>query len=226
MPRLFFWNVRHLSRHSGGVRKRIILRTCRDAQATQSFFCELTTQCDFPTPVNLTYRRQNAHQLCYGCLDNHRQDASYALQHYDPVTTPAYQAANFTGGNNFNALADRAVAYAGTVGNVRIYILHAPAGQNSARKAVAFVACHLNAVYGGATCWLLLGDLNVEPVLLAAARVGIQLGDLIVPPDQPTLRLKKYDYALCNFKAGVTVTVLRRSRRLHGSDHAPIVVEW
>lgn len=232
MPRITFWNVRHLSAGSDDDRKHAIGSTLKAWKADLMFFSELTPQSVWPPAQNLTYRRANSHQLCYGCLDN--TWTSQPLVRDTPTTTADYEAAtSFKGPRDFTELADRALAYFGTVNSggqqVHIYVLHAPAGKGSAKKAVAFAACYLNQHHGN-TPWLMIGDLNVEPDDLASAPVGIQLGDLILAPSEPTkvgrTRDKTYDYVLCNFKDHAKIRTVRTSSRFHGSDHYPVCVEW
>lgn len=231
MPRLTFWNVRHLSAGSDDDRKNAIQATLKGCKADLMFFSELTTSSVYPAPQNLTYRKTNDHQLCYGCLNSAWNDVPLTRQ--IPTSTPDYRQGAFKGGNDFTELADRALGYYGTVNaygqNIHIYMIHAPAAKGSAKKVMAFLGCYLDSVHG-ANPWLLVGDFNVEPDELASAKVGIQLQDLILAPDEPTKigkkRDKTYDYALCNFKTHATIKRVRTSARFHKSDHYPIAIEF
>jgi hypothetical protein len=227
MPKVCFWNMRHLGEGSDGDRKASIKATFSGIGADYTLFCELTGTSIYPKARNLTYRQKNSAQLCYGCLDD--EDDDIVIQKYTPLVTPEYTVAKYKGGSDFTELADRAVGYIGVVGGVPIYVIHAPSGGEGrpGRKAMSFIACHFNAVRGN-NPWLIIGDFNVEPPFLAQSRVGIQMFDLIHAPKEYTYEGPKenkiFDYVLCNFP--VNVTRIRASSRGHGSDHYPIVAEW
>lgn len=94
---------------------------------------------------------------------------------------------------------------------------------------MAFIAASLNEYYG-ATAWLVVGDFNVEPAVLGAAKVGVTVGDLIRNSGLPTKyyaetdKWSEYDYALANFP--VRVSTMRATRWVDYSDHGPILLEY
>ena len=155
-----FWNVERLSDGTDEDRKTAIKTVFGGISPDYALFCELTTQCKFPKPWPLTYRKQSSSLLCYGCLDKDQDDI--VLEAYLPDVTDDYRNANRKGGTDFRNLADRAVGHLGNVAGVEVFVIHAPAGSSSAQKAVAFLACHLNYTYNN-KAWLVIGDLNVEP---------------------------------------------------------------
>jgi hypothetical protein len=228
--KLLFWNVRHLGAGTDEDRKAALKTVFEGVDPDCALFCELTTTSTYPQYQNLTYRKENPHQLCYGALvpkgDGTLQDFIFPGI-FPAYATDAYKAAGFKGGNDFTQLSDRAIASMGQIGPAKVnaYVFHAPGG--AGQKAVAFAACSLND-HHKAKPWILLGDLNVEPSKLLASGVGINLGDLVRPTAEPTYLGKKrdkfYDYALSNFP--VKVARLRKDPRFHGSDHYPIVIEW
>ena len=238
-----FWNVERLSDGTDKDRKAAIKKVFRGISPDYALFCELTTQCKFPKPWPLTYRKQSSSLLCYGCLDKDLDDI--VLEAYLPDVTDDYRNANRKGGTDFRSLADRAVGHLGNVAGVEVFVIHAPAGSSSAQKAVAFLACHLNYTYKN-KAWLVIGDLNVEPEDLVKVPVGIDLSGLILNTGEKThigklRRIRKarrgevgllqgrdteLDYALCNFKNNARIARIRCSPRHHGSDHYPIVVEF
>jgi hypothetical protein len=227
--RLFFWNVRHLSAGSDDARKNVIKGVYEGVKPDYALFCELTTKSTVPQAQNLTYRKENPSQLCYGCLDSAGNNVALTIS--DLQVTDEYKKAKFKGGNDFSKLADRALGYMNRVGGVYVYVIHAPAGSDGrpGRKAMSFIGCFLNK-YFGKTPWLVIGDFNVEPDMLSESPVGIQMGDLIKAPSEPTYigpsRNAYFDYVLCNFKDSVSVARVRTSMRLHNSDHYPIIAEW
>jgi hypothetical protein len=102
---------------------------------------------------------------------------------------------------------------------------------------IYYIACYMVNRYGathtavGATPWLVLGDLNVEPSGLAGIpNAAINMGNLILRPYEKTYlgpnRNKEFDYAICNFQAQATIRRVRATPRLHGSDHYPILIEF
>lgn len=226
--KLVFWNVQRLGGGTPQARRQVIEDlVAKRVKPDYAIFCELLQNIDFPTPYNLTYRRENPRQLCYGCIDTNGN--SYQLKSYTPSATDDYKKAGFKGGNDFKQLADRSVAYFAKVGGVDVYAIHAPAGKGSAQKAMSFVACDLNQSFVNKP-WLLLGDFNVEPNILASSKVGIDLSSITAAPNEPTKigkrRDRTLDYVLCNFVGSVSVSRVRCSPRTVGSDHYPILVEW
>jgi hypothetical protein len=224
--RIMFWNLRHLGAGTDEFRKKAIKTVYDGLKPDYALFCELVTTSTFPAPVNLTYRLQNPYQLCYGCLDS--AGNNFGLTRSVPTVTDVYKEANFKGGNDFTQLADRALGYVGIVGGAHLYVLHAPSGGGSARKAVSFAACYLDETWGNTAKWVMIGDLNVEPSPLALSPVGIELGGLIMDPEVTTYigptKDKTFDYAMANFD--VSVGRARVSPRSHGSDHYPVYAEW
>lgn len=228
MPKICFWNMRHLGLGSDQDRKDAIETVLKNIQADYTLFCELTTTSVFPEAnKNLTYRKPTTAQLCYGCID--ADEDNIVINKYTPFTTPEYEEAKFKGGTDFTQLASRCIGFIGNVAGVDVYVIHAPSGGNGgpAKKVMSFAACHLNHTYGN-NAWLIIGDFNVEPDVLESVPVGINLGDLIHAPDTPTYRgpkkNKTYDYVLCNFD--VTIKTIKAGARRHNSDHYPITVEW
>jgi hypothetical protein len=225
--RILFWNLRHLSDGSDESRKNAIKTFYEGIKPDYALFCELTTASTVPQAQNLTYRKETGSQLCYGCLDSAGKDVALSVS--ELLVTDEYKHANFKGGNDFSNLANRALGYLNKVGGVHVYVIHAPSGGygRPGRKAMSFIGCFLNK-YFGKTPWLVIGDFNVEPDMLSASPVGIQMGDLIKAPSEPTYigpsRDTFFDYALANFP--VNVARVRTSKRFHNSDHYPIVAEW
>jgi endonuclease/exonuclease/phosphatase family metal-dependent hydrolase len=207
----------------------------KNVSADLYLFCELTKKCDFPMSQNLTYRKEDERQLCYGCLD--AASKTKELEEVTPLVTDAYKEAGYKGGNDFRELTDRAVADAGKVAGVQIYVIHAKAKSSEAQKIMAFLACYLDDLHK-TNPWLVIGDFNVIPEKLRASQVGVNLSDLmrhtrVSEPTfigKPSLKgrstaRKRLDYALTNV-TDARVNRIRCSPRLHNSDHFPIVAEW
>lgn len=235
MTKIFFWNVQRLGQGSEQARTKAIKTVMKSVGADLYLFCELTKQCPFPASQNLTYRKEDARQLCYGCLN--AQSQIVELEEVTPLVTDAYKQAGYKGGNDFRALTDRAVGYAQKVDGVDIYVIHAIARSSEAEKVMAFLACYLDSVHKKKP-WLVIGDFNVIPDKLRLSRVGIAISDLMryTRISEPTFigklselgrsRVRKrLDYALTNI-ADARVSIIRCSPRLHNSDHFPIVAEW
>jgi hypothetical protein len=235
MTKIFFWNVKRLGKGSDQARTTAIKTVIKGVSAERYLFCELTRQCGFPAPQNLTYRKEDDKQLCYGCLNAASQTVE--LDEITPLVTDAYKKGGYKGGNNFRELTDRAVGHAGNVSGVEIYVIHAKARASEAEKVMTFLACYLDDLYK-ATPWLVIGDFNVIPEKLRRSQVGINVSDLLryTRVSEPTFigklselgrsRVRKrLDYALTNI-ADARVSRIRCSPRLHNSDHFPIVAEW
>jgi endonuclease/exonuclease/phosphatase family metal-dependent hydrolase len=236
MTKIFFWNVQRLGKGSDLARTKAIKTVIKSVNADLSLFCELTRQCGFPASQNLTYRKEDERQLCYGCLD--AASKTVELDEVTPLVTDAYTQAGYKGGTNFRELTDRAVGHAKKVDGVEIYVIHAKAQSSEAEKIMAFLACYLDDLYKTTTPWLVIGDFNVIPEKLKRSRVGINLNDLMryTRVSEPTYigklselgrsRVRKrLDYALTNI-TDARVSRIRCSPRLHNSDHFPIVAEW
>ncbi len=223
MGSILFWNLRHLAEGSDADRAFAIATVVKATGAELSLFCEVMHNCGRPKAQNINYREKNAHQLCYGALDADGV-TDVPLEAFDPAVTQDYKDAGFKGGSKFSNIVNRGVGMVKKKDGVHVYMIHAPA-DGDAKKAVSFVACALNETYQDKP-WLLIGDLNVEPKELAACKVGIELVDLIKDPGEPTHENgKTLDYALSNI-GSVRVKALRKSSRLHGSDHGPILVMY
>jgi hypothetical protein len=227
MPKIAFWNVQRLGASTDPARGGVVRRLLTYWQADLYLFCELTTQCDIPEAQNMTYRAENAAQLCYGAMDVDLDTVE--LTAFTPSPTGGYRRAGYKGGNRFAQLADRALAHAGHHFGVEVYVIHAPAS-NNAVKVMSFAASSLDELHG-TDPWLLIGDFNVEPDKLGEAPVGIDVSDLIRRPGQgvythysPSGRGTVLDYALCNFSADVRA--MRLTRWQDYSDHSPILVEF
>ncbi len=229
MPRLMFWNVKRLGDGTDKARKDILNEKIGELKPDLVILCELMRTCKFPTPVNLTYRKENPHQLCYGVYDPATGIDLVGVKAYSPVDADVddYKDAGFKGGSNFKRLTDRAAADIGTWNGIRIFAFHAPGG--AGLRSVSFLGCDLNKIK---TPWMLIGDLNVEPDILGAAQVGIRLSDLIKDPgenthkDPATLKENKYDYCLTNVKVDIEVKSRFTRSTLLISDHLPIIVAW
>jgi endonuclease/exonuclease/phosphatase family metal-dependent hydrolase len=96
---------------------------------------------------------------------------------------------------------------------------------------MAFIASSLDATFGDHTPYIVVGDFNVEPEVLADASVGINVGDLIRRSGLPTHfsassgKTSEYDYALTNL-TNLTVTTLDGSEWVGYSDHGPIFLDF
>lgn len=232
--RIVFWNIQRLGESTPEVRSKAFEYLWRNRlfnpPADYIFLCELLQGATFPTPQNLTYRKENPYQLCYGCLDVNFADV--VLNTYTPASTVAYQNVGFKDGNNFANLVDRALGFTLIKYGAQFlhtFVFHAPACKDSATKALFFLVCDLHEKLKGDIPWMVIGDLNVEPGDLVKLGLPFHLSDYIVAPAHPTkigkTRDKVYDYVLCNFKANVRVQTIVCSPRHLGSDHYPILVE-
>ncbi|MGJ4788451.1 hypothetical protein [Leptospira koniambonensis] len=227
--KLMFWNTQRLGQSTDDASVKLIQDTIAKYKPDLHILCELTTSATAFTPQNLNYRRPNDFQLCYSYYDA-RVGKSINLIKIVPESTDDYKEALFKGGNDFTRIADRALAYAGRVGGVHLYALHAPASGN-ALKAASFVACHLNESHQEDP-WILIGDLNVTPDTLKESKVGIDLNSLILDPGIPThIKGKTLDYALSNIdirkdkdKRSIQIGVGDLNK--DASDHAPIILTW
>jgi len=222
---IMFWNVQRLGAATDDARIETIRSIYgRVAGMDYVFLCELTPGCDFPVPQNLTYRRKNSSQLCYGAI-NCETGQSIELEQITPYPTDDFKQAQFKGGLRFSNFTNRAVGKI-ILDGVAVHVYHAPASGN-AKKAVSYLACYLNEHYGR-NPWILIGDLNITPEELSTIGVGIELDDLIIPPDAAThisrTRDTMLDYALGNFSA--RVQRVRCSSRYFVSDHYPIIITW
>lgn len=240
--KVMFWNMQRVGKTTPAERHRLMqgVRKAR-AKAGRMFCCELLAGSTDIVAQNLTYRKKNAYQLCYGA--QLEDGTNIPLELYLPTRTPAYAAAGEKGGNDFRQLCDRAVGRVpGLVDGVVMYIFHAPAS-NNARKAVSFLVCDLVAKHGGlvsqnptAQRWMVLGDFNITPEKLKKSRVGLTsgtIGDYILAGTVPThpgwTRDNTLDYALCNYIDTVpapVITPVRLSPRLNPSDHRPFTVTY
>lgn len=219
--KLAFWNMQRLGENDT-KRTEAIATLVKHYAPNFIFLCELTgTHAD--GQANTT----NPYTLRYLCLNSagHPMNLTFA----SPDATEAWTQARFKGGTNFDNLAPRGLAYIAindqdTGERLFLYMIHGPAS-NNAIKVASFVACYLDDLHGD-NPWIVLGDHNVEPSKLAQAPVGIDMGGLIVAPDEPThKRGKVLDYAMTNIE-DVAIVVMRRSQRISGSDHNPIIVEF
>lgn len=232
MPQIVFWNTQRLGASTDAVRARALRTVAGHWKPDLFLTCELTTASTVPTAQNLTYRAENARQLCYGAQN--ATPADVKLTHVTPNAVQDYVNCGYKGGNDFTRLADRAVgqsAAVAAIGAVDVYVIHAPAGRSSATKAMAFLASSLQAHYAGtATQWIVVGDFNVEPAALAATAIP-NIAGMIKNSGNPThyyKRTKRYselDYALTNI-AGLKVRTLRYNIWRLISDHGPILLEF
>ncbi|MGJ4788452.1 endonuclease/exonuclease/phosphatase family protein [Leptospira koniambonensis] len=227
MAKVFFWNLKRLGAATEDIIQDKIKARTEENTPDIVFLCELSTKATFPDPQNLTYRKESAYQLCYGCYKNSDKSKGI-LQKYTPIATDGYKSAGYKGGNDFTDLADRAVAYYGIVDKAHLYTFHAPSRHDDVR-AMAFLAASLNKLHSRAP-WVLIGDFNIDPNLLAKAPVGINLADLILHTREATHeRGGILDYVLTNIdKESIKLEVRGRfTRELEGlTDHIPILVEW
>lgn len=232
---LMFWNVERLGAGTDADIKDGIVYVADAQKATYEAYCELTQACQVMTPWNLTYRKKKSQQICYGArqytaLPNpvvYPIPTQMVMTRVVPLTTPAYQQANYPGGNDFTKLTARAPAsYAMALNGVFVFVYHAPANAAKAERAVAFLACYLTAAYP-ANNWLLIGDLNVEPGQLANSGVGIPLAQMIVSTGEPThQKYKELDYAISNNPNMFKIWRVKANQRYQLSDHRPICVAW
>lgn len=213
---LMFWNTQRLSRGSQKARSLGIAGVVNRQNADLAIFCELTQQAKLPRPVNYTYRRRNARQLCYGFKKRGR--GRVVTKPYTPVAADWYKQAGYKGGNDFTHLTSRAPGVT-MVGETTVYFFHAPAS-NNAVKCTAFLTCALNEQHRDKP-WVLIGDLNVEPDKLRRDLQAAGLDGLVIEPDRATHRSgKKFDYVVSNVP-GLAVTVVDGGGF---SDHDPITI--
>ena len=219
--RIAFWNMQRLGADSP-KREEAIRYLLMTVQPDYLLLCELTS-----THPNGQSHNSNPYTLRYACFN--AAGGNVPLQFVQPTSTDDYKQAQFKGGNDFSKLSPRGLAHIVIVDNdtniqLPIYAYHAPSSHN-AIKAVSFVGCALNEEHDDDP-WIVIGDFNVEPQKLATAPVGIRMDDLILAPDTATHRGgKTLDYALTNIEDSSIYTV-RRSMRLTGSDHNPVVVDF
>lgn len=234
MTRIAFWNLQRLGAGTDAARRRGLTTLATYWDPDLMLMCELTTRCVYPRARNLTYRRVGSRQLCYGALDDN--DTDVRLTADLPPLAPAYSAAGYRGGNNFKNLVNRALGRAAlmaTLGNVRVFVIHAPAAAASAARAMAYVAAGIDQRYAGSGLqWIVVGDFNVKPQVLGAQPlVGLNINNLISRPYtpthyyRPTRKFSEIDYALTNIR-GLTVRSMRLTRWWGLSDHSPILLEF
>jgi hypothetical protein len=219
VTKILWWNVQRLGAATAEARKNGLSAMIGKVQSDMVLLCELVQTSTDPPALNLTYRKIATRQLCYGAIG--ADSKTPAVSKFKPTWTVEYAAAGFKGGKDFGKLCSRAPGYVQLPDGVHLYFIHAPASSGGGARAVAFIACHLHAHHGDDP-WLLVGDMNVEPTVLAAKHTGINLGDLIKPPNRATHGAKRLDYALSNM---VNVTVVVEDGAMM-SDHEPIVVEY
>jgi hypothetical protein len=233
-----FWNMQRLGKTTAQERTRA-MQTIRKTrvQPGRMFCCELLAGSTDLRAQNLTYRKKNAYQLCYGA--QLEDGTNIQLQLYVPQASQAYRDAGYKGGNDFTQLCDRAVGYAGRADGVELFIFHAPAS-NNAVKTVSFLVSHLVERYGGpvsqnpaAQRWMVLGDFNVTPDKLKKSKVPLPWDEYILAGAVPThpsrTRDSTLDYALCNYVNTIprpTIVPVRISPRLNPSDHRPFQVTF
>jgi endonuclease/exonuclease/phosphatase (EEP) superfamily protein YafD len=224
--RFGFWNVKRLGQGTDQVRAQVLNGLMEYWKADLYVLCELMTTSTVPPAQNLTYRKEDAHQLCYAAWDS--AGTLINLTPVTPTTTNDYKTAKYKGGNDFKGLADRALAYVGRRYGIEIFAIHAPAFGTAGLKAMAFIATYMNDNYKD-NPWIVFGDFNCEPDTLAQAPTGINLGDLIRKSGLMTHLSSngaesELDYAICNFPA--KVTGMRSTRWKDYSDHSPILIEF
>ncbi len=216
--RILFWNVQRLGATTDDNRRTIIGNVFYSVAPDLILLCELTTASGTPQAQNITYRRQNPFQLCYGAVDS--GGGNIGLTRVNPPAGPGY-AGQFAGGNDFSDLVDRALAYVGFNNNYHIYVFHAPANQFEAKRAATFLTYALNAHHAGAN-WLVIGDQNIEPADLPPF-----VNNHAYQPDTATFisgMPKMYDYILTNNYAGFNLRTVVPGGA--GSDHLPIVLNF
>lgn len=220
-----FWNVKRLGQSTAAARATVLQTLAsqwRDPDL--SLYCELSTMCANPPAQNLTYRRENASQLCYGAVS---AGVSINLDPVRLVASTVYRAAGFGGGNQFDQLADRALAHVGNHGGAEVYLIHAPSGGRGL-EVMSFVATSLAESYPADQPWLVVGDFNVTPEDLEAGPANVAA--YIHRPNVPTFRSHssggwaEYDYALANFN--VDVRAMRSQYWREATDHSPILVQF
>jgi hypothetical protein len=231
MPRIAFWNVQRLGAGTDRLRRAGIRTLAAQWNPDLFLTCELTRACTFPIPQNLTYRRANVRQLCYGALD--ADEESVELRRDEPDLTDDYRACAFKGGTDFTRLASRALGFAEPVvrlGNVDVYVIHAPASMGSARKVMAYIASGIRHRYQAGGNWIVVGDFNLRPGILRAVNIP-NIANLIKSSGQSTHYYRRrgtyseLDYALSNI-AGLRVRALRHTRWRGLSDHGPILLTF
>lgn len=219
--RLLFWNVQRLGASTDDARRTILGQVLYARAPDHVALCELTTASTIPMHQNITYRHQNPWQLCYGFFDHN--GTTQPLARVNPAAGVGY-AGQFLGGNNFANLVDRALAHAGNIGGYEVYVIHSPAYQTGANRAITFLAHSLATLHGGinvGTPWMVVGDFNVEPHVTSAFVQGFILNSgATYIGGLP----KAYDYVLTNRPGHVGVTTLIPSGP--GSDHLAIEINY
>lgn len=226
-----FWNLQRLGATTGDARLAAIEYVYRHRlNCDVMLFCELLAGAGWPPGQNITYRKTNPYQLCYGAMDD--DSDSIDLGRFTPVSTPEYRAAGFPGGNNFTQLCDRAVAYVGVWGGAHMYLMHAPANHASALRVLSFLVCDLVARHG-IYRWIVIGDLNVPPDVLQASPAmpgGRPMGEFILESGVRTHWSRRtdrtLDYTLCNFGDHAWIDSIWISPRRNPSDHIPVVITY
>lgn len=226
MTTITFWNVKRLGQSTDAARAAILSTlSAQWRDPDLKLYCELSTACANPPHQNMTYRRENPSQLCYGAVN--AAGASINLTAVRLVASTAYRAAGFTGGNQFDQLADRALAHVGTVGGAEVYMIHAPSG-GGGLEVMSFICSSLAESFPASQPWLVVGDFNVTPDILAAGPVNV--GPYIRRPGVATFRSHstgswaEYDYALANF--ALDVRAMRSQYWYEATDHSPIRIHF
>ena len=229
--KVMFWNLMRLGATTTDVRKEAIEYMTKNRLAPDlALFCELLAGATDIPAQNVSYRKENPYQLCYGAMDG--AGNSVDLVRYAPDANDDYKAAGFSGGNNFKQLCDRAPAHVGKFAGVDLYVIHAPANHEAALKVMSFLVAGL-VKHHGANPWMVIGDLNVPPEVLQDSPVkpgGNDMGDYILESGARTHWSKRtdrtLDYAVCNFVDQAEIASIWVSPRRNPSDHIPIVVTW